>query len=697
MTVFHITNKTTPITWPRVIAYSRVGHGEHSYQLVEVFGGFDIETTNTYQVEKEFPGWHAYAYHMQISLYTQRDQYIYLFREWDLVTWFFDQIAEHFKLEEKRHIILWVANFSFEFQFLRKRLQWDSGEWDFFAKEERQPLKATYRGIEFRECLSITRGSLAQLAKDYCKTQKLVGDLDYSVPRNSKTPLTPEEEAYCINDVAILAEFSQYIFNTYIRDGHHIPMTATSIIMREFKEEYKSMCKARDKRLRLYPGMSDLEYTDYVRRMFPTQSDYSLYMRYLFRGGYVHANAVFAGADPVPAHMRDITSHYPARMNLAYCPRTPFRRRKWDPSLVKSKCCIIHAIFKDIRATTSHSIESKNKLLSYFCVRFDNGRVFSGQQIEVLLTELDFQIYQLFYSWKEMQVLDFYTAERGKFPPFVLKVLNRKYKEKNRLKRAGLGKSQKYTIVKAGVNTCYGALVKRIRLIRHLYDTILNDWKEDPVEVNFDEEKAKQLLCPYHGIWVTAAARFELLTVLYRLTRAGVIVYYMDTDSMKYEPSHKAERIFQHYNNTIKRHRLKRGLRDSEFNDLGEFDIEEKNKDGSPKIVLFKSLGAKRYVYATDEEIIATVAGMPKMSIKALGDTQEAIFDSFSICGFALTQDESNKLTTRYIDDYSNAMINGELMEELSSVALYQIPFKLTVKDEYRAFIKERSNAACCL
>ena len=81
MTVFHITNKTTPITWPRVIAYSRVGHGEHSYQLVEVFGGFDIETTNTYQVEKEFPGWHAYAYHMQISLYTQRDQYIYLFRE----------------------------------------------------------------------------------------------------------------------------------------------------------------------------------------------------------------------------------------------------------------------------------------------------------------------------------------------------------------------------------------------------------------------------------------------------------------------------------------------------------------------------------------------------------------------------------------------------------------------------------------
>jgi hypothetical protein len=697
MTVFHITNKTTPIQWPRVIAYSRVGHGKNSYQLVEVFDGFDIETTNTYQIEKEFPGWHAYAYHMQVSLYTQRDQYIYLFREWDLVTWFFDQIAEHFQLEEKRHLLLWVANFSFEFQFLRKRLRWDSGEWDFFAKEAREPLKATYRGIEFRECLSITRGSLAQLAKDYCKTQKLVGDLDYSIPRNSKTPLTPQEEAYCINDVAILAEFSQYMFNTYIRDDHHIPMTATSIIIREFKEEYKNLCKARDKKLHLYPGMSDLEYTDYIQRMFPTQEEYSLYMKYLFRGGYVHANAVFAGADPVPVRMRDITSHYPARMNLSYCPRTPFKRCAWDPSLIKSKCCIIHAVFTDIRATTSHSIESKNKLLSYFCVRFDNGRVFSGKQIEVLLTELDFQIYQLFYTWKDLKILDFYTAERGKFPPFVLKVLNRKYKEKNRLKRAGLGKSQKYAITKAGVNTCYGALVKRIRLIRHIYDTKANDWTEDPVQVNFEEEKAKQLLCPYHGIWVTAAARFELLTVLYRLTRAGVIVYYMDTDSDKYQPSHKAEKIFDHYNNTIKRHRIKRGLRDPEFYDLGEFAIEEKNEDGSPKTVLFKSLGAKRYIYAVDNEIIATVAGMPKMSIKALGDSQEDIFNAFSICGFALTPEESNKLTTRYIDDYSNAMIDGVLMEEESSVALYQIPFKITVKDEYKAFIYERSNNACCL
>lgn len=494
-----------------------------------------------------------------------------------------------------------------------------------------------------------------------------------------------------------MAEFSQYIFDHYIREEHYIPMTATSIIIRSFKEVYKNMCKARDKKLHLYPGMSDLEYTDYIKRLFPEKEDYSLYMNFLFRGGYVHANAVYAGADPVLVNMRDITSHYPTRMNLSYCPRTPFIRREWDPALLKSKCCIIHAVFTDIQATTSHSIESKNKIVSCFGARFDNGRLFSAKQIEVYLTEMDFAVYKLFYKWKKIEVIDFYTSERGKFPPFVLQVLNSKYSKKNQLKRAGLDKTQKYKIEKAGVNTCYGALVKRIRLKRHIYDTILNEWAEDPVQVDFEEEKEKQLLCPFHGIWVTAAARYELLSVLYKLTRAGVIVYYMDTDSIKYEPSHKAEQIFKHYNAAIRRHRLKRGLHNIDFWDLGEFSIEIKDKFGKPKPVLFKTLGAKRYIYEENGCIIATVAGMPKMSISALGKTQEEIFNSFSICGFSLTPDESNKLTTRYIDDYSNAIIEGVLMEEKSSVALYNIPFKITIKDEYKSFINERNSATCCL
>lgn len=701
--VFHVLDKNISFRLPDPIWSWRIGSGEDAYKLLEIYAGFDIETTNIYQVDKEYPGWHAYAYHMQLSLYTQREHYIYLFREWDVLEWFIDHIADVYDLGDDKHLLCWISNFSFEFQFIRKRFKWSEGKYDFFAKEERQPLLATYRGIEFREALSISGGNLAQLADDYCTTKKLVtiledgtkvSDLDYSIQRNSHTKLTELEEQYCINDVAILAEFSQYIFNNYIKTEHYIPMTKTSILLNSFKKRFKALCKSRDIKYHLERGTSEAEYKNYILSCFPDQETYTTYMKYLFRGGYVHANAVYSGVDGLKARMRDITSHYPARMNLAYFPKTPFKKVKFDPKYLKTHCCIMRVQFDYIQAITSHSIESKNKIVSCSGAIWDNGRLRYADYTEVWLTELDLAIYDLFYtSYKKkpsenMTVLEFYISERGKQPRFVLEILNALYKEKNTLKRSGQGDTQKYQIVKAGVNTCYGAEVKRIRLQKVNYDTNLNIWTEDTFTPSFEKERSKQLLLPQMGIYVTAHARYELLTLLYKLTKAGVIVYYMDTDSIKYAPSHKAELIFKHYNNSIKRRRHNRKLRDLNFDDLGEFAIELKDKKtGLPAIVDFKCLGAKRYLYHYNGKITATVAGMPKVSIKALGKTPEEIFKSFSLCGFKLDAEESNKLTTKYHDDYSYAIIDGEKMEELSSVALYNIPFKITINDDYQQLI----------
>lgn len=464
MTVYSVKDKSITFNLPTPRTSYRIGaaNSDARYQVLELYGGFDIETTNIFQVEKEFPGWHAYAYHFQISLYSENDQYVYLFREWSVLLWFIDHIADVYALDDKKHIILWVANFSFEFQFIRKRLKWDDAPFSFFAKEERQPLRATYRGIEFRECLTISGGNLAQLAKDYCTTQKLItedpvtgekiSDLDYSIQRNFKTPLTKVEKQYCINDVVILAEFSQYIFKEYIRKDHYIPMTKTSIIINGFKKIFRYMCHQRDKKHGLEIGTSEAEYYNYIYNSFPDYDTYYLWMHYLFRGGYVHANATYSGAGDIKAKMRDITSHYPARMNLAYYPRTPFKKTPWDPDLLKTKCCIIRVQFDHIRATTAHSIESKNKLIQCIGGKFDNGRLYYADMIEVILTELDFKIYQLFYTWEgDPTILSFETAERGKQPPFILQSLNTMYAYKNELKSQGLNKTPKYNITKAGV------------------------------------------------------------------------------------------------------------------------------------------------------------------------------------------------------------------------------------------------------
>lgn len=686
--LFDIKNEKSFYQLPAVKNVVHMGRGEHKFQTLELYSGFDIETTNIFQID----GWAAYAYHMQLSLSNGSDTFVYFFRHWEHVSWFLDLIIDHYKISSENRLVIWIANFSFEFQFMRRRFSWDQDEFAFFAKEDRQPLKATYRGIEFREALSISGGNLAFLAKTYCKTQKLVGDLDYSIERNSKTKLTDQERAYCENDVVILSEFSEYMFRNYIRKYRKIPLTKTSMIIDQYKRNLHALCKKRDEENHLFALTSLNEYKAYLLRCMPDEDTYNLWFKWLFRGGYVHANAAYADIE-VMAAMRDITSHYPGRMNLGYCPVTPFKMVPFDPEYLDSKCCILHVQFDQIRAKTSHTIESKNKVVNSIGARWDNGRLISADYVEVYLTEMDFKIYQLFYEFKvPPTIIECWISERGKYPPYLLDVLNQAYKEKNQLKSAGLSGSQQYAIKKSEVNTNYGATVKRLKRSRWIYQ---DDWEELENDSDYYEEIQKLVLLPQWGIWITSAARYELLTMLWKLTSAGVIVYYMDTDSLKYKPSHKAEQIFKHYNNKIRRQLHNRKLRNTNFHDLGMFDIEIKDPEGRPLPVRFKTLGAKRYIYydPIKEKIQATVAGMPKVSINALGSTPDAIFKAFNVYGYQLKPEMSGKLTTRYRDEPHDAIIGKgkerDYMHEESSVALFDIPFTLTLSDEYIELIEE--------
>lgn len=696
--VYHISDKLEYFDFPKSLNSVVIGRGKNRYTLVELYCGFDIETTTLHQDGKHL----AFAYHFQVSIATPRVINVYLFRTWDLVIHFFNKISEFYNLGETRHIIIAIANMSFEFQFLRKRLQWSEGDFDFFAKERYQPLKATYNGIEFREVLSITGGSLAQLAKDYCTTQKLVtyddngnkiSDLDYSIMRNSQTKLTALEEQYCINDVVILSEFMWYLFCEYIRPDRKIPMTFTGILHREFLEELKLLCFQRDDKLHFEHGISYGTWQEFIRSLQPKQEDYQFYMKYLFRGGYVHGNAPYTDLDGLMAKMKDIISHYPTRMNLDYFPMSAFKvydfRRKTYAAelaaldkLAKTKCLIIHAQFDYIRNKTTHTIESKSKLIKYTNGSFDNGRLLSADTIEVLLTEKDYEVYKWFYRWEGLTILSIKVADRGKLPPYVLNVLNRHYKVKEELKRTGKKDTIEYTIAKSRVNTAYGDLVKRLRLTKTTYNNEL-EWHEDPSPLDYDKEMYKAILSPFWGIWVTSGARRELLYIIHKLTEAGCVAYYGDTDSCKHKPSHKAEQIFKHYNASIYRHRKNRKLRSAFFDGLGEFDNEIVDENGKPIAVPFKMLGAKRYIYIEDNKVKATVAGMPKASINQVGETPEEVLKRFTRVGFRLTPEESGKLTTSYTDEEYSANINGEIMTELSGVALYQIPFKISLKEDY--------------
>lgn len=645
------------------------GERQESWYL-PLYAGFDIETTNVVTEDSKS----AYMYHWQFVIASNEIGFIFLGRTWDRFKLLYNKICDFYKLGptyNNRKLLVWDANLGFEFQFLRKRYQWDPD--NFFAREERHPLAAlTVDGWDFHEALSISGGSLAQLAKDYTTTQKLKGDLDYSILRSSKTPLTETEEDYCINDVAILAEWGSFIFDKYIYPDKKIPLTKTGLLRSEVKSELKSLLD--------YHQMKT--YKQLVKDAFPNKDTYQYWFRWLFRGGYVHANITNVGYTINDALGEDETSAYPAWMNFGYYPGTPFAARYDIENLeeyVKSKCCIITAIFTGLERRTSISYESKHKCMELEGAIIDNGRVAMAKRMKVVITELDYQIYKNIYKWQKMEVVCLWTSDRIRLPKFILNVLNRHYINKARMKKAGLSGTPEYAIEKSGVNASFGMMCTRMELDKITYK---DDWTVIENDFDFEAEKSKQILLPQWGIWVCAWGRWALFQPGFKIIEelGADYIIYNDTDSYKCRKHPRVLEIFEQYNKWIAKKLEAVGLTDPAFDDLGMFDLE------SPDIKRIKTLGAKRYLVEENGKIKATVAGMPKEAIlKVKGDA----FDAFDILGMKLEAEVSGKNTIHY-EDAASAWTapDGVIMHELSSACIFPITFSMKLDKFYRSFIE---------
>lgn len=640
-------------------------------EYIPLYMGFDIETTNI--VDKRHKA--AYMYIAQCCIATHKGAYIYIFRTWAAVVTFFEKLQKYLSLGADRRVICFIANCGFEFQFLRKRLKWQTGKFDFFAKETRKPLLATACGIEFREALSISGGGLADLAKNFCKTQKMVGDLDYTVKRNSHTELDEKSMQYVYNDVIILSEFSEFIFDKYIRPFKKVPLTKTGLLRSEVKDRFKLQDD--------YAQIKQL-----IQWAYPTQTQYNFWFEYLFRGGFVHANVKYAGQvlDELMYNF-DITSSYPFQLNCRTYPVSKFMPVEYPGSirdfekLMHQKCVIFVATFTDIEQTTTHSIESYSKCISVSGYKLDNGRIMKADKMTVALTEIDWQIYKMYYKWKgDPYIYDVYVADRGYLPNYVLDVLNEHYKNKAEMKRKGWHKDPEhmadYAIEKSGVNSFYGMTVTKIQLAQIRY---IDEWTELEEKLDFEREKKNQVMLPQWGIYCTSWARYQLLSTMYKIYEVcGNVTVYCDTDSLKnlYHPL--LESVINAVNKDMHKMLLKRGLTDPSFADLGTFDKEE-------NYIKARFNGAKRYLAMyEDGSVHATIAGLPKEAIlKAKGDP----FKLFTDMGMFISADISDKLGSSYIDVETSDIIDGEEMHELSSICLFSMPFKMKIDKTYHALM----------
>ena len=228
---------------------------------------FDIETSSFYiNGEKK-----ACMYVWQFGILN----WVTYGRTWEEFDQFMKVLSTVLQLNEDLRLVVYVHNFAYEFQWMRKRVHWDK----LFFLDKRKPVYGISGGFEYRCSLKLSGKSLALVGKDLQKyhVQKKVGDLDYSLVRTYKTPLTKEEWGYCEADIRVLLA---YIQEKIEADGDItlIPLTNTGYV--------RNYCrKACFKRWKRFKGL--------MSELVLTPEEYSQ-LKQVFGGGFTHANAHYS-------------------------------------------------------------------------------------------------------------------------------------------------------------------------------------------------------------------------------------------------------------------------------------------------------------------------------------------------------------------------------------------------------------------
>ena len=684
-------------------------------KYIRVNLSLDIETTTVFMF--------SVPYIMTISLHhPHTDQfYVYHCRTWSDVQTLLDMIAEKYhlghnkKTRTKRRLLCMVHNLSYEFYFCRHELKFDFENWGFFAKEKRKCMKALLAcGIEFRDSLALTNCSLQQLSKMYTKHKKKK-DLDYSKLRNTFTTLFEQEYRYINEDCIILNEFEDFFFDNFCMAGETPPLTNTARLLLRVKKSMVAYGFNQSSVALIQPDVVQILWEQ----------------RYLFRGGLVHGNIKYIN-EIVKVQMRDITSSYPYSMLSKYFPVTEWKRISlslscWafdhEPAefleLLNTKCVKITAIYYNLQATTDHSYESRSKVIDFLPMEhdpvngLDNGRIRRAEIVKVAQTELDYFIYKMLYRYDTVEIVDVQISDRGKLPDFLLNCLIEDYKAKNDLKCAGLSDTPEYALKKVDVNTYFGMLVKAVYQVNVGYQD--GDWCDSKTLLSEIQKEVNERFLSYDwGIWVCAHSRYKLVDMLVRIELAGGQVCYYDTDSLKYIPDEHGycEQIFELENKRIREENMKNPLlQDPCFygklgRGIGEWDDELSNKLYiKPLPVLFKTLGAKRYMYyrsVSDFKWNPTtcsweqseigwhlcVAGLPKVAVDLLPDDP---MQFFSIYGFSFEGEDTGKLRPIFHDEPYTIEVtddegHSEWITAQSGITLVPVDFDISDKKLYTLF-----------
>lgn len=646
-------------------------------QYYNVPAAFDIEVSSFYQHgEKQ-----ACMYIWQFGILN----WVTYGRTWSEYLAFMSVLSTVLGLDTEHRLAIYIHNFAYEFQFMRKRFEWDK----IFFLDERKPVYAITGGMEYRCSLKLSSKSLEKVGKDLqkYKVAKKVGDLDYSLIRTPETPISSTELGYCEADIRVILA---YIQEKIEQDGDitRIPMTNTGYVRNYCRKE----CFKRYKRYKGLMSELTLDPQEYIQ------------LKRGFGGGFTHASARYTGEVLQNVGSFDFTSSYPYVMLAEKFPMSKSILIAKIGSSVELErylndyCCLFDIQLENVvpKAGYDHPI-SQSKLISQDGVIADNGRVVAAKSIALTCTEQDFMTYTKFYGFDNITIKNFRVYEKAYLPTAFVKAILELYRRKTVLK--GIPEELiNYMISKNMLNAAYGMTVTDI--VREIIDYLDNEYittkpvLEEAIE-QYNKAGKRFLFYPW-GVWVTAYARRNLFT---GILACGKDYVYSDTDSIKVLNPDNHWDYINSYNADVQK-KLEAA---AQFHGIDPAEFSPLNRKGVPKPIgvwdfegmydEFKTLGAKRYLVREGDEYELTVAGVNKKKardylVKTFKNPMDGLKD-----GLVVPPEYSGRLTLTYCDDECHGYVTDYLgnsgeYHELSYIHMEQSDYHMTLSEDYKYFLE---------
>lgn len=639
--VKNLANGLPPLQSLKTSSQSRIiDHVKHTWQYIDIPICFDCETYSFTvhiedHLEKRATMW---AWGLAIA------DTCYMGRTWEEFLEALAVIKKEWHINPAHRCLIWCHNLSYDWQFFRKWFTWSQ----VFAMSSREICYGvTEDGFEFRCSYILTGYSLEKVGEHLTKhtIKKLVGTIDYNIPRHSKTPLTETEVEYLEHDcLVVTAHIAEQL---EIEGGlSKIPLTKTSYVRRDVR----NAC-FRDPNKRASQDFTRLRYGGFIKSLTLDPFIYESLHR-AFMGGFTHANPFHSGDTMDNVSSYDFASAYPAVMCSEFFPCSPpeivepGKDLKTFYSTLKLYCCVFTVRFYDLKARVNfdHYLSESHCIIPKEATRhIDNGRVVSADMLQTTITNIDWEIIVRTYTCSKFEVTGLIRWSRGYLPKSIISCVIRYFQAKTELKGVE-GKEQEYMTAKEMLNSIYGMMVMNPLRPKIPYNLDTNEWGQKTEDgrrvlaVKLTDEETLEALEDYNdsmsrftyyawGVFITAYCRKNLWRGILHF---GDDYIYSDTDSIKVInadlPEHKAhierhnERIQEKIKKCLAYHKMDPGLSvavtpSGKRKALGVWEYEGMYSH-------FKTLGAKRYMVEEEN----TKTGGKKISITVSGiNKREAV------------------------------------------------------------------------